>query len=107
MQQTAVQHDMTATQLGQADAAQPSLAQQASAFRDAAQQNMAESVESPEASGADAYPCNSPPNLIPHTEDTRPSTFISPKKQKTDTGHAVSLHAPSGMLGAVSSCKHR
>ena len=98
MQQTAVQHDAAAEQLGQPDAAQSSLAQQASALCDAAQQNMAESVESPEASGADPYPYSAPPYLIPHTEDTRPSSFVSPKKQKTDTGHAVSLHAPSGLL---------
>ena len=91
MQQTGVGHGVEAAQLGQPDAAQPSLAQQACALHDAAQQNMAESVESPEASGGD--PHNPPPNLIPHTEDTRPSSFVSPKKQKTDTGHVVSTRA--------------
>ena len=90
MQQTGVEHDVETAQLRQPDAAQPGLAQQAAAFRDAAQQNMAESVESPEASGADPNSYNPPPNLIPHTEDTTPSSFVSPKKQKTDTGHAVS-----------------
>lgn len=107
LQQTAVHQGATSAQLEQPDAEQPNLAQQASAFRDAKQQNMAESVESPEASGADSHLYNSPPTLIPHTEDTRPSLFISPKKQKTDTGHAVSLHAPSGLLAAVSLCMHR
>lgn len=106
LQQTAVEHDVAAEQLGQPDAAQPSLAQQASAFRDAAQQDMAESVESPEASGADPYPYNAPSYLIPHTEDTRPSSFVSPKKQKTGTGHAVSLHAPSGLLCPIMHRRH-
>lgn len=104
LQQTAAHHGVTPAQ---PDAEQPGLAEQAAAFRDAKQQNMAESVESPEASGADSQLYNSPPTLIPHTEDTRPSSFISPKKQKTDTGHAVSLHAPSSLFAAVSPCMHR
>lgn len=103
LQQTAVHHGVTPAQPG---AEQPSLAEQASAFRDAKQQNMAESVESPEASGADSQLYTSPPTLIPHTEDTRPSSFISPKKQKTDTGHAVSLRAPCGLLAPVSLSMH-
>ncbi|KAL3133158.1 hypothetical protein ABBQ38_007052 [Trebouxia sp. C0009 RCD-2024] len=73
---------------------QPTLAQQASALRDAAQQNMAESVESPEASGAgmSAYspsPTSMPhQTLSPHSEEAGPSSFVSPKKQKTEAGHA-------------------
>ena len=98
LQQTDVQHDA-------APAAQPSLVQQAFALHGVAQQNMAESVESPEASRSDANPAyNPPPTLIPHFEDVGPSPFVSPKKQKTDTGHAVSLS--SCMLRAGPSCMH-
>ncbi len=78
---------------------QPTLAQQASALHDAAHQNMAESVESPEASGAGMSTYNPSPtgmphqSLSPHSEEAGPSPFVSPKKQKTEAGHAVNIPA--------------
>ena len=58
---------------------------------------MAEGVGSPEASAeAAAFSLpnsRSPPGSLSHPveEEAGPSSFLSPKKQKTDTGHAVSL----------------
>ena len=40
----------------------------------------------------------------PVTHGPGPTTLLSPKKQKTDTGHAVSVLHRSGRVGALLTC---
>lgn len=50
---------------------------------------------------------NAPNAVLPVTHGPGPSTLLSPKKQKTDTGHAVSVLHRSGRIGADLSVLNR
>ncbi|DBB09146.1 TPA: hypothetical protein ACH3X3_007752 [Trebouxia sp. C0006] len=72
---------------------------------------LAQPVESPEGSESSRasiravhapVPAAAPAPVLPTVEDPAPSTFLSPKKQKTDTGHAVPQHPSQPRLDVAS-----